>query len=153
MGSGDWNDGMSSVGNGGKGESVWLTWFMCDILERLIPICERRGDSKEAKSLSVTREMCIRDRYTHHAHLNSDEIWLFFDMVKLALIENIAYLCKRIRFCIKEYEYAHKYAAYVLSKRADAEQMRQKVLRYFTRCLLYTSSITLQLSLSSNSTP
>ena len=34
-----------------------------------------------------------------------------FDMVKLALIENIAYLCKRIRFCIKEYEYAHKYAA------------------------------------------
>ena len=37
---------MSSVGNGGKGESVWLTWFMCDILEKLIPICERRGDSK-----------------------------------------------------------------------------------------------------------
>lgn len=59
MGSGDWNDGMSSVGNGGKGESVWLTWFMCDILEKLIPICERRGDSKEAKSLSVTREDLI----------------------------------------------------------------------------------------------
>ncbi len=46
-------------------------------------------------------------------------------MVKLALIENIAYLCKRIRFCIKEYEYAHKYAAYVLSaggRRADAPE-------------------------------
>lgn len=87
-----------------------------------------------AHRISQVDEASIRDflgEYTHHAHLNSDEIWLFFDMVKLALIENIAYLCKRIRFCIKEYEYAHKYAAYVLSKRADAEQMRQKVLRYF----------------------
>lgn len=89
-----------------------------------------------AHRISQVDEASIRDflgEYTHHAHLNSDEIWLFFDMVKLALIENIAYLCKRIRFCIKEYEYAHKYAAYVLSKQADAEQMRQKVLRYFTR--------------------
>ena len=28
MGSGDWNDGMSTVGNEGKGESVWLGWFI-----------------------------------------------------------------------------------------------------------------------------
>jgi cyclic beta-1,2-glucan synthetase len=34
MGSGDWNDGMSHVGNKGKGESVWLGWFLYDILER-----------------------------------------------------------------------------------------------------------------------
>ena len=27
MGSGDWNDGMSTVGNKGQGESVWLGWF------------------------------------------------------------------------------------------------------------------------------
>lgn len=71
--------------------------------------------------------------YTRHVSLSSDEIWLFFDMLKLALIENIAYLCKRIRFCIKEYDYAGKYAAYVLAKKGDPAQMEQKILRYFAR--------------------
>jgi len=33
MGTGDWNDGMNLVGAGGKGESVWLAWFLCDILQ------------------------------------------------------------------------------------------------------------------------
>ncbi len=33
MGSGDWNDGMNLVGAGGKGESVWLAWFMADVLQ------------------------------------------------------------------------------------------------------------------------
>ncbi|HEY6047159.1 MAG TPA: glucoamylase family protein [Pyrinomonadaceae bacterium] len=32
MGSGDWNDGMNRVGVGGKGESVWLGWFLCTVL-------------------------------------------------------------------------------------------------------------------------
>ncbi|MCM2356980.1 MAG: glycosyl transferase [Geobacteraceae bacterium] len=32
MGTGDWNDGMNLVGAGGKGESVWLAWFLCDSL-------------------------------------------------------------------------------------------------------------------------
>jgi cyclic beta-1,2-glucan synthetase len=32
MGTGDWNDGMNLVGAGGKGESVWLAWFLCDLL-------------------------------------------------------------------------------------------------------------------------
>lgn len=40
MGSGDWNDGMSTVGNKGKGESVWLGFFLYDILNRFIPIME-----------------------------------------------------------------------------------------------------------------
>jgi cyclic beta-1,2-glucan synthetase len=33
MGTGDWNDGMNLVGAGGKGESVWLAWFMIDVLK------------------------------------------------------------------------------------------------------------------------
>ena len=33
MGTGDWNDGMNLVGAGGKGESVWLAWFLCDCLQ------------------------------------------------------------------------------------------------------------------------
>lgn len=45
MGSGDWNDGMSSVGSGGKGESVWLAWFMYDILLKFSQICLLKDDS------------------------------------------------------------------------------------------------------------
>ena len=33
MGTGDWNDGMNLVGAEGKGESVWLAWFLCDVLQ------------------------------------------------------------------------------------------------------------------------
>ena len=36
IGSGDWNDGFSTVGNKGKGESIWLTFFVCYILELII---------------------------------------------------------------------------------------------------------------------
>lgn len=44
MGSGDWNDGMSTVGNQGKGESVWLGWFVYSILRDFTDICKIRGD-------------------------------------------------------------------------------------------------------------
>ncbi len=40
IGSGDWNDGFSEVGNKGKGESVWLGFFQYYILDNFIPICE-----------------------------------------------------------------------------------------------------------------
>ena len=33
MGTGDWNDGLNLVGAKGKGESVWLAWFLCDCLQ------------------------------------------------------------------------------------------------------------------------
>jgi cyclic beta-1,2-glucan synthetase len=36
MGIGDWNDGMNRVGAKGKGESVWLGWFLLDILKRFM---------------------------------------------------------------------------------------------------------------------
>lgn len=44
MGSGDWNDGMSTVGNEGKGESVWLGWFLYKILNKFTEICESQND-------------------------------------------------------------------------------------------------------------
>ena len=40
IGSGDWNDGFSTVGNKGRGESVWLGFFLYNILDKFIPICE-----------------------------------------------------------------------------------------------------------------
>ena len=43
IGSGDWNDGMNRVGHEGRGESVWLGWFLVTVLNEFAPICERRG--------------------------------------------------------------------------------------------------------------
>ena len=40
IGSGDWNDGLSNVGTKGKGESIWLGFFLYNILERFIKILE-----------------------------------------------------------------------------------------------------------------
>lgn len=45
MGTGDWNDGMNRVGEHGKGESVWLGWFLHETLARFIRYAERRNDS------------------------------------------------------------------------------------------------------------
>ena len=45
MGSGDWNDGMNRVGREGKGESVWLGFFLFAILDEFIPLVEARADS------------------------------------------------------------------------------------------------------------
>ena len=59
MGSGDWNDGMNTVGNKGKGESVWLSWFICTILNRFIPICYRKNDYKRADSYSSIKQNII----------------------------------------------------------------------------------------------
>jgi len=44
MGTGDWNDGMNLVGAGGRGESVWLTWFLAHVLERFSALCTRLGE-------------------------------------------------------------------------------------------------------------
>ena len=49
IGSGDWNDGFSTVGNKGKGESVWLGFFLYNILERFIKICEKREDKDKVQ--------------------------------------------------------------------------------------------------------
>ncbi|MGB7211142.1 MAG: glucoamylase family protein [Gemmatimonadales bacterium] len=50
MGTGDWNDGMNAVGAQGKGESVWLGWFLHTILMRWIPIAQARGESHRAEA-------------------------------------------------------------------------------------------------------
>jgi cyclic beta-1,2-glucan synthetase len=46
MGAHDWNDGMSRVGYLGKGESIWLGWFLSSTLREFAEICESRGDTK-----------------------------------------------------------------------------------------------------------
>src|SRR5665213_760967 len=58
IGTGDWNDGFDKVGNEGKGESVWLAFFLYDILIRFADIAQLHNDSafadqckKEAQKL------------------------------------------------------------------------------------------------------
>ncbi|WP_165228403.1 GH36-type glycosyl hydrolase domain-containing protein [Aquisphaera insulae] len=48
MSSGDWNDGMNRVGVEGRGESVWLAWFLSACLRDFAPMAEARGDSARA---------------------------------------------------------------------------------------------------------
>ena len=56
MGSGDWNDGMNRVGREGRGESVWLGFFLFSILEDFIPLAESRGDGERAIRYRVYQE-------------------------------------------------------------------------------------------------
>lgn len=44
IGTGDWNDGLNTVGNEGKGESVWLGFFLYDILKRFLEIVKEKKD-------------------------------------------------------------------------------------------------------------
>lgn len=44
IGSGDWNDGMNMVGQQGKGESIWLGFFLYDVLMRFTEVARRHGD-------------------------------------------------------------------------------------------------------------
>ncbi len=55
IGCGDWNDGMNRVGVAGRGESVWLAWFLITILNKVAPLCDKRGDAQRA------------ERYRQHA--------------------------------------------------------------------------------------
>ncbi|MEO8159951.1 MAG: glycosyl transferase family 36 [Arenimonas sp.] len=48
IGTGDWNDGMNAVGEGGKGESVWLAWLLLAVIDGFAPVAERRGDTGRA---------------------------------------------------------------------------------------------------------
>ncbi|MFO7576034.1 MAG: glucoamylase family protein [Bacteroidales bacterium] len=49
IGTCDWNDGMNMVGNQGKGESVWLGFFLFDVLTQFINIAQAKGDFEFAE--------------------------------------------------------------------------------------------------------
>ena len=48
IGGGDWNDGMNRVGEGGKGESVWLGWMLHAALDAFANLADARGDRTRA---------------------------------------------------------------------------------------------------------
>lgn len=60
IGSGDWNDGLNTVGNKNKGESIWLGFFIYDILTKFIPIVENKGDIERANKYKDIQEKLKR---------------------------------------------------------------------------------------------
>jgi cellobiose phosphorylase len=61
IGSGDWNDGMNLVGAAGRGESVWLGFFLCAVLVPFADVARRRGDSAFAdRCVSEAAQLRLR---------------------------------------------------------------------------------------------
>jgi cellobiose phosphorylase len=66
MGSGDWNDGMNLVGELGKGESVWLAFFLYDVLIQFAGLARRRGDHAFAETCGAEAAR-LRTNIDEHA--------------------------------------------------------------------------------------
>ncbi len=66
IGSGDWNDGMNLVGLHGKGESVWLGFFLYEVLTRFTELAERQGDVAFAEQCQ-TEAAQLRQRIEQNA--------------------------------------------------------------------------------------
>jgi cyclic beta-1,2-glucan synthetase len=65
IGGGDWNDGMNRLGLRGRGESVWLGWFLCTALEDGAALCERVGDHERAARYRERRAELAADLERH----------------------------------------------------------------------------------------
>jgi cellobiose phosphorylase len=66
MGTGDWNDGMNLVGEHGKGESVWLAFFLYDVLTQFTHLARRHNDDAFA-DLCTTQAATLRQNIELHA--------------------------------------------------------------------------------------
>ena len=75
---GDWNDGMNNIGIGGKGESVWLGWFLYTTLQKIIPVCRQMGDENIADDYSLLMRK-IADAIENNGWDGSWYIRAFFD--------------------------------------------------------------------------
>ena len=78
MGAGDWNDGMNRVGEAGRGESVWLGFFLCAVLREFAPLARSRHD--DAFALRCESERAGLAARLEHAAWDGD--WYrraFFD--------------------------------------------------------------------------
>jgi cyclic beta-1,2-glucan synthetase len=56
IGSCDWNDGLNRVGPLGRGESVFVGWFLHAVLGAFVPLCEERGEASRATRYRSERE-------------------------------------------------------------------------------------------------
>jgi cellobiose phosphorylase len=66
MGCGDWNDGMNRVGNQGRGESVWLAFFLYDVLTQFAPLARAHQDP-DFSERCLTQARQLRHSIEQHA--------------------------------------------------------------------------------------
>ena len=60
FGTGDWNDGMNRVGHEGRGESVWMAWFLAQVIEDFAPVAMARGEHERAQRWKTARDGWVR---------------------------------------------------------------------------------------------
>jgi len=60
IGTGDWNDGMNLVGAGGKGESVWLAWFLCEIVQGMAELAGQMDQAELGQTYQDQRYALIQ---------------------------------------------------------------------------------------------
>ena len=78
MGSGDWNDGMNRVGCEGSGESVWLGFFLYDILLSFAGVAQQRGDKEYAEKCHAQAQR-LQDNIETNAWDGQWYLRAFFD--------------------------------------------------------------------------
>ena len=78
MGGGDWNDGMNKVGIKGKGESVWLGFFLYDIINNFIKILDDYYPDMEKKSYISFNEK-LKDNLNEFAWDKDYYLRAYFD--------------------------------------------------------------------------
>ncbi len=78
MGAGDWNDGMNMVGHDGRGESVWVGWFLHINLEQFAPIALQRGDNQRATRYQTAARL-LQEALEQHAWDGEWYLRAFFD--------------------------------------------------------------------------
>jgi cyclic beta-1,2-glucan synthetase len=82
MGSGDWNDGMNRIGAEGRGESVWLGWFLIRTIAMFAPLARTRDPERlrqwQARADSV-REAIEREAWDgawYRRAIDDDGVWI-----------------------------------------------------------------------------
>ena len=61
IGAGDWSDGLNHVGKEGKGESVWLGWFLAKSLEEFSKVCDERNETERAEKYRRHAKLLIKN--------------------------------------------------------------------------------------------
>jgi cellobiose phosphorylase len=65
IGCGDWNDGMNLVGKDGRGESVWLAFFLYDVLTQFAELARSRNDTAFADHCEAQAELLQQNIELH----------------------------------------------------------------------------------------
>ena len=82
MGTGDWNDGLDAIGRKGRGESVWLGFFLYRVAGDFLPVIEARSGARRAAAYRARRDRLGRaieatwrgDRYLRAIHDDGSEV-------------------------------------------------------------------------------